>query len=228
MAATSVLLPPAATWYWLTGWARLPELLATASSSGPAPPVYRNAASSSSSPSNASGWPGAVLFDRDGTLVADVPYNGDPERVVVMPRAREAVGRLRAAGVPTAVGSNQSGVARGRIRIDQVEAVNRRVEELLGPLGPWLVCVHGPWDGCGCRKPAPGLIDAAAGALGVDPKDCVVIGDIGSDVEAARAAGARAVLVPTAVTRPEEVADAPEVVDDLAAAVDLILRDRQA
>jgi histidinol-phosphate phosphatase family protein len=152
-----------------------------------------------------------------------VPYNGDPARVVAMPGAREAVGRLRAAGVPTAVVSNQSGVARGHLRVEQVEAVNRRVEELLGPLGPWLVCLHGPGDGCGCRKPAPGLIEAAARALGVDPADCVVIGDIGADVEAARAAGARAVLVPTAVTRGEEVAAAPEVAADLEAAVELLL-----
>jgi histidinol-phosphate phosphatase family protein len=207
MAATSVLLPPVATWHWLAGWVRLPRLLADG---GRAP---RPGSSS----------PKAVLFDRDGTLVADVPYNGDPERVVVMPGAREAVERLRAAGVATAVVSNQSGVARGLIRVEQVEAVNRRVEELLGPLGPWMVCLHGPGDGCRCRKPGPGLIEAAAGALGVEPGECVVIGDIGADVEAARAAGARAVLVPTAVTQPEEVAAAPVVAGDLLAAVELVL-----
>jgi histidinol-phosphate phosphatase family protein len=207
MALTSVLMPPVASWHWLAGWVRLPRLLAD-SSRAPRPARRR---------------PAAVLFDRDGTLVADVPYNGDPERVVAMPGAREAVERLRAAGVPTAVVSNQSGVARGYLRVEQVEAVNRRVEELLGPLGPWMVCVHGPGDGCGCRKPAPGLIEAAAGALGVDARDCVVIGDIGADVEAARAAGARAVLVPTAVTREEEVAAAPEVAADLVGAVELLL-----
>ena len=207
MAVTSVLLPPVASWHWLSGWARLPRLLADVERAPrPAPPP-----------------PKAVLFDRDGTLVVDVPYNGDPERVAAMPGAREAVERLRAAGVPTAVVSNQSGVARGRIRVEQLEVVNRRVEELLGPLGPWLVCVHGPWEGCGCRKPAPGLIEGAAGALGVDPADCVVIGDVGSDVEAARAAGARSVLVPTAVTRAEEVAAAPVVAADLLAAVELLL-----
>jgi histidinol-phosphate phosphatase family protein len=206
MALTSVLLPPAATWHWLAGWARLPRLL-------------RDTARAPRLP----GPPKAVLLDRDGTLVVDVPYNGDPDRVVVMPGAREAVGRLRAAGVPTAVVSNQSGVARGHLRVEQVAAVNRRVEELLGPLGPWMVCPHGPWEGCRCRKPAPGLIVAAAGALGVEPADCVVIGDIGADVEAARAAGARAVLVPTAETRDEEVAAAPEVAPDLLAAVELVL-----
>lgn len=206
MAVTSLLLPPVATWHWLRGWVRLPWLLAD-----------RSRAPRPSAP------PAAVLFDRDGTLVADVPYNGDPGRVVVMPGAREAVERLRGAGVPTAVVSNQSGVGRGLLRVEQVEAVNRRVEELLGPLGPWMVCLHGPGDGCRCRKPGPGLIEAAAGALGVDARDCVVIGDIGADVEAARAAGARAVLVPTAVTREEEVAAAPEVAADLVAAVELLL-----
>jgi histidinol-phosphate phosphatase family protein len=209
MVGTSVVLPAVATWHWVAGWVRLPRLLAD-----------RERAPR---PLASSGRPGAVLFDRDGTLVVDVPYNGDPERVVVMPGAREAVGRLRAAGVPTAVVSNQSGVARGLIGAEQVAAVNRRVEELVGPLGPWVVCPHGPWDGCGCRKPAPGLVVRAAAALGVEPRDCVVIGDVGSDVEAARAAGARAVLVPTAVTRPEEVAAAPQVAPDLAAAVDLLL-----
>ena len=213
MAVTSVLMPPVATWHWLMGWVRLPRLLADGD----------RAPRAAISPSSEAGVPKAVLFDRDGTLVADVPYNGDPGRVVVMPGAREAVERVRAAGVATAVVSNQSGVGRGLLRVEQVEAVNRRVEELLGPLGPWMVCLHGPGDGCRCRKPGPGLIEAAAGALGVEPGECVVIGDIGSDVEAARAAGARAVLVPTGVTRAEEVAAAPEVAADLLAAVELVL-----
>ena len=167
--------------------------------------------------------PAAVLLDRDGTLVEDVPYNGDPARVAVMPGAAAAVDRLRRAGVPLAVVSNQSGVARGLLSMADVEAVNRRVEELLGPLGPWLVCPHGPDDGCACRKPAPGLVLAAADALGVDPQDCALIGDIGADMEAATAVGARAVLVPTPMTRPQEVRAAPEVAASLDAAVDLLM-----
>ena len=63
-----------------------------------------------------------------------------------------------------------------------------------------------PADGCACRKPAPELIRQAAAELGVDPADCVMIGDIGADAEAAYAAGARAILVPTPHTRPEETA----------------------
>lgn len=167
--------------------------------------------------------PAAVLFDRDGTLVRDVPYNGDPERVQPMPGARAALDRLRAAGIPIAVVSNQSGIARGLLTRAQVDAVNARVEQVLGPLGPVLICEHGPADRCGCRKPAPGMVLAAAQALGVEAVDCALIGDIGADVGAALAAGARPVLVPTPVTRPEEVDAAPEVAPDLEAAVALLL-----
>jgi D-glycero-D-manno-heptose 1,7-bisphosphate phosphatase len=169
------------------------------------------------------GATGAVLFDRDGTLVVDVPYNGDPGGVAPVPGARVALDRVRAAGLPMAVVSNQSGVARGFLTSEQVAAVNARVDELLGPFDAVVVCEHGPDDGCACRKPQPGLVLEAARRLGVDPTQCVLIGDIGADIEAARAAGAHAVLVPTAATRPEEVAAAPEVAADLAGAVDLVL-----
>jgi histidinol-phosphate phosphatase family protein len=171
--------------------------------------------------------PDAVLFDRDGTLIADVPYNGDPDRVEPMPGAADALGRLRAAGVRIGVVSNQSGVARGVLSVEQVEAVNARVDALLGPLGPVEWCPHGPWEDCACRKPRPGLIRRAAARIGVDPAVCAVIGDIGADVEAARAAGARGVLVPTPRTRPQEVAAAAEVAADLRAAVALLLDGRE-
>jgi histidinol-phosphate phosphatase family protein len=172
--------------------------------------------------------PAAVLLDRDGTLVVDVPYNGDPSRVEPVPGARAALDRLRGAGLPLAVVSNQSGVARGLMTSEQVAAVNRCVEELLGPFAAVLVCEHGPDDGCRCRKPRPGLVLEAARRLGVDPAACVLVGDIGADVDAALAAGARPLLVPTAATRGEEVARAPEVVPDLDTAADLVLAARTA
>ena len=81
----------------------------------------------------------AVLFDRDGTLVVDVPYNGDPALVEPMPGARAALERLRAAGLRIGVVTNQSGLARGRFTADQLDAVNRRVEELLGPFDDWQI-----------------------------------------------------------------------------------------
>jgi HAD superfamily hydrolase (TIGR01662 family) len=163
--------------------------------------------------------PAAVLFDRDGTLVVDVPYNGDPALVEPVPQARAALDLLRSAGIRTGVITNQSGIARGLITAAQAEAVNRRVDALLGPFDVWEVCPHGPADDCGCRKPRPGMVLRAAGALGVPPHRVAVVGDIGADVEAATAAGAASVLVPTPVTRHQEVSAAPVVRLDLMAAV---------
>lgn len=170
----------------------------------------------------------AVLLDRDGTLIEDVPYNGDPEKVRPLPGARAALDRLRAAGLRLAVVTNQSGLARGYFSAAQMRAVHARVEELLGRFDAWLVCPHDDVDGCDCRKPAPGLVYAAARELGTTPSRCVLVGDIGRDVAAAMAAGAAGVLVPTPVTRPEEVAAAGWVATDLPAAVAEILRRQQA
>ncbi|MGW3020252.1 D-glycero-alpha-D-manno-heptose-1,7-bisphosphate 7-phosphatase [Streptomyces longwoodensis] len=164
-----------------------------------------------------------VLFDRDGTLVEDVPYNGDPDLVRPVPHAREALALLRARGIATGVVTNQSGVARGLLSTADVRRVNERVDALLGPFDAWAICPHGPDDGCHCRKPQPGMVLQAAARLGVPPDETAVIGDIGADVEAARRAGALGVLVPTPVTRPEETAAAEHVAPDLLTAVRALL-----
>lgn len=164
-----------------------------------------------------------ILFDRDATLVVDVPYNGDPAKVVPMPTALDAVERARGAGLALGVVTNQSGIARGIIDRSQADAVNRRVDELFGGFDVWMLCPHGPEDGCACRKPAPGMVLDAATALGLPASSLAVIGDIGADVGAAAAAGARGVLVPTPITRPEEVADAPLRATTLLEAVELLL-----
>jgi histidinol-phosphate phosphatase family protein len=198
MIITSALIPPLAVAHWSRGWWR-------ARPAGPWPPR-----------------PAAVLFDRDGTLVRDVPFNGLPELVEPMPGAAAATARLRDAGMPMGVVTNQSGIGRGMITAGQAAAVNGRIDALLGPFGSWAVCPHGPDDGCRCRKPAPRLVQQAAEDLGVDPSDCVVIGDIGADAGAAYAAGARAILVPTPQTRPEETTGVP-VASTLSAAVRAVL-----
>jgi histidinol-phosphate phosphatase family protein len=213
MLVTSVLMPPVAAAHWARGHlrTRLERALrpADGASVARAQPVQPQ--------------PLAVLLDRDGTLIEDVPYNGDPQRVRPMPGARPALQRLRDAGVKLAVVSNQSGIGRGLIDQRQLAAVNARVQELLGPLGPWVICPHAPEDGCACRKPAPGLVLRAAALLGVPTVRCALIGDIGADVQAAHAAGARAVLVPTARTRAQEIAAAPEVASTLGEAVERLL-----
>ncbi|MDQ1739210.1 MAG: hypothetical protein QOE53_862 [Pseudonocardiales bacterium] len=203
MISTSMAIPPVASWFWLRALAD------------------RRAAVTDRPP--AAARPAAVLVDRDGTLVHDVPYNGDPSAVLPMPGARRALDRLRAAGIPVAVITNQSGIGRGVLTGAQVAAVNARIEALLGPFDGWFVCPHTDEAGCECRKPAPGLIRQAAAELGVAAADCVVIGDIGSDVRSAAAAGAASILVPTEQTRRAEVAAAPLRAADLAEAVDLVL-----
>ncbi len=127
-----------------------------------------------------------VLFDRDGTLVIDVPYNGDPDKVLPVEGARECVDRLRGAGLKLGVVSNQSGIGRDMITYEQMEAVNMRIEALLGPFDGWFICPHAPEDDCDCRKPKPKLLLDAARAFGVEPSACVYIGDKEEDVEAAR------------------------------------------
>jgi histidinol-phosphate phosphatase family protein len=185
---------------------------------------WRGARHKPSTDRHVQGPPAAVLFDRDGTLIEDVPYNGDPSRVVPRAGAGEALRALRAAGIPVAVISNQSGVARGLISERDVHEVNRRVEELLGGFDEWLYCPHAPEQGCDCRKPAPGLVLRAAASLGVQPERCAVIGDIAADVQAAAAAGARGVLVPNERTLPDEVAAVRETAPNLYEAVEMLLR----
>jgi D-glycero-D-manno-heptose 1,7-bisphosphate phosphatase len=148
-----------------------------------------------------------VLFDRDGTIVHDVPYNGDPALVDPVPRAKELLDALRARGIKVGVLSNQSGIGRGMITDEQMRAVNRRVDELLGPFDGWYVCPHAPNDDCECRKPKPKLVFDAARAWGVAPSEIVVIGDKTSDVEVAKNAGATGVLVGNDLTLEEAVAN---------------------
>jgi histidinol-phosphate phosphatase family protein len=155
-----------------------------------------------------------------------VPYNGHPDRVEPMPGAAAALERLRRAGIPIAVITNQSGIGRGLVDRRAVDAVNARIDTLLGPFDAWVVCPHIDADGCDCRKPKPGLVQQAAERLGVPATGCVVIGDIGADMGSARAAGARAILVPTRRTRVEEVRAAPRCASTLTDAVDVVLTGR--
>ncbi len=163
-----------------------------------------------------------VLFDRDGTLVHDVPYNGDPDLVRPVRGAAEALDLARR-HLRVGIVTNQSGVADGRLTADQVRAVNRRVDELLGPFDVVRWCPHDRRGGCGCRKPEPGMVVAAAHDVGVRPDRVAVVGDILGDVQAARAAGGIGVLVPNSRTRAAELAEADLVATDVAAAIRFLL-----
>jgi D-glycero-D-manno-heptose 1,7-bisphosphate phosphatase len=148
----------------------------------------------------------AVFIDKDGTLIQDVPYNVDPERIELAPGAALAAMMLSEAGYALVVVSNQSGVARGMFAEEALAAVEQRLRELLAdfdvPLTGFYYCPHHPQGfvprystPCDCRKPEPGMLLQAADDLGIDLARSWLIGDILDDVEAGRRAGCRTVLL---------------------------------
>ncbi len=183
-------------------------------------------------PPPAVGAPPPVLFlDRDGVLVVEKDYLRDPAAVVLMPGAAAALRRARAAGFRLIGISNQSGLGRGIFTPSQFAAVMHRFAALLReagcPLDDFYYCPHAPEADCACRKPRTGLLREARERHAWDPARSWVIGDKISDLDLARAAGLRGVLVRTGHGRAQEAKLPPDrgdpVVDDLAAAVDLIL-----
>jgi histidinol-phosphate phosphatase family protein len=135
----------------------------------------------------------AAFLDRDGTIIFDGGYLADPAGVRLLPGALDALRRLRAAGFAIIVVSNQSGLARGLIRPEQHAAVHARFTEVLAEGGITVdaayYCVHGPDDGCTCRKPRPGMLERAASEHAIDLARSLMIGDKPTDVGAGRAVG---------------------------------------
>jgi D-glycero-D-manno-heptose 1,7-bisphosphate phosphatase len=138
----------------------------------------------------------AVFFDRDDTLIIDVPYNGEPERVELMPGALEACRRLRQLGYQLFMVSNQSGVGRGLITEEQVHAVNARVLELLGKelFTDVYCCFEAPDTPLtNCRKPSPYMLLKAKAEHDLDLFLSFMIGDKADDIVAGKSAGCRTI-----------------------------------
>lgn len=148
----------------------------------------------------------AVFLDKDGTLIEDVPYNVEPDKIQLTSGAVDGVRSLHAAGYKLFVISNQSGVARGYFPETALVAVEQHLREMLAaigvPLAGFYYCPHHP-DGivssyaisCNCRKPQPGLLRLAAAEHNIDLAQSWFIGDILHDVEAGRLAGCRTILI---------------------------------
>lgn len=143
----------------------------------------------------------AVFVDRDGVLIRDRHYLADPDGVKVYAGVPAALKALRRAGFKIVVVSNQSGVARGYLTRRQVDAVHARLKALLARAGAkWdalYYSPHGPDSGHPWRKPGTGMLLAARRRLGLDFKTSYLVGDKTSDIECARRAGCRAILVRT-------------------------------
>ena len=147
----------------------------------------------------------AVFLDKDGTLIDDVPYNVDPDRIQLAAGAAD-LRQLHQQGYLLIVASNQSGVARGYFPEAALAAVEQRSRQLLAqlqiPLTDFYYCPHHPAGTvaeyaivCDCRKPQPGMLLQAARDHDIDLSQSWFIGDILNDVEAGRRAGCRTILI---------------------------------
>ena len=145
-----------------------------------------------------------VILDRDGVLnaeAADRGYITGPETWHWLPGALEALAMLARAGVRVSVATNQSGVGRGIMTMQDLAAVHdRMLQDALavgGRINAVFTCHHAPDASCNCRKPAPGLLLDAVAASDIPAEGTLVVGDDRRDIEAARSAGLQAVLVRT-------------------------------
>lgn len=170
----------------------------------------------------------AVFLDRDGTLMEEVHYCRDPEKVRVFPGVANALRALRAAGFLTILVTNQSGIGRGTILPSEYEAVHRRLLETLGPdtLDGAYMCPDSPETFSSRRKPAPGMLLEAASEWGLDLKTCWMVGDKAIDIGCALRAGAAGILVKTGYGAREDARGAAYTAEDVPDAVRWILSQR--
>ena len=170
----------------------------------------------------------AVFLDRDGVINRAIVVDGRPYaprnfgEFRLMPGARASVARLREAGLGVVVVTNQPDVGKKLIDPAELERMNQRLTAELG-VDAVKVCAHRQDEGCGCRKPRPGMLLAAAAELDIDLGHSYMVGDRWSDVEAGHAAGCYTLKIERGYVNDQPVrADA--VVRTFAQAVNHIIR----
>lgn len=181
--------------------------------------------------------PSAVLLDRDGVINFDSPdYILSPEQWLPIPGSLEAIAHLHKAGIKVTIVSNQSGLGRGMMTQDSFNAIHAKmmlaIEQAGGFISHVSYCPHGPGEACACRKPKPGMVLETLNALGFseEPERALFIGDSIRDVEAAHAAGVKALLVQSGYGDAESILQKASIVQadiqacaNLADAVHVIL-----
>lgn len=149
-----------------------------------------------------------LFLDRDGVINQECHYLHDPTDLVMIPGVAEAIAAINRRAVPVVVVTNQAGIGRGYYDVPAYQSVNRAISEILAASGAhvdaWYFCPHRPDAGCSCRKPLPGMLLSAAQDCSIDLSRSVLVGDKTSDLQAARAAGTRTVLVRTGYGREVE------------------------
>ena len=171
-----------------------------------------------------------ALVDRDGTINEERHHLADPDALVLIPGAADALVRLRdELGMGVVVVSNQAEIGRGNLRPERLDAIHARLESMLAAEGASVdgifVCPHAPEDHCECRKPAPGLALAAIERFGFDAAAAFVIGDHAGDMGMGRAIGATTIFVRTGHGLDEEAVAGPladHIAADLCEAVAII------
>ena len=163
----------------------------------------------------------AAFLDRDGTIIRNIPYLTDPAQVQFIPGGVDALRNLRGNGYLLVIVTNQSLVGRGMGTREEVEAVNRRMTELLETEGVAIdalkYCPHHPDEHCTNRKPEPGMLLEAAAELDIDLSRSIMIGDSPADVQAGERAGCPINI------RIDPSGNTPGAVPDLPAAVEIVL-----
>ncbi|MFD3164582.1 D-glycero-beta-D-manno-heptose 1,7-bisphosphate 7-phosphatase [Herpetosiphon sp. NSE202] len=175
----------------------------------------------------------AVFIDRDGTINVEVNYLHQPELVQLEQTVGQAIARLNQAGFLVLVVTNQSGIARGYYSAEDMQAVHRRISELLAPFNAhidgWYYCPHHPevTGECACRKPNLGMFAQAQAEFAIDLSRSWMIGDKLLDVQAGIHLGVPAIMVQTGYGAQHQH-DLPAhamLVANLNAAVDLIVQE---
>lgn len=175
-----------------------------------------------------------VMLDRDGVLNEDRPdFVKSPAELVLIPGAARALSRLNRAGHQVAVCTNQSCVGRGLIDAIMLERIHdelrARLQDAGGRLDAILVATDAPDGASARRKPGPGMLLEALAQFAARPEDAVYIGDSLGDLQAAKAAGCKRILVRTGKGKMTEAKGVPAelapflVFDDFSAAADHVL-----
>lgn len=170
-----------------------------------------------------------VILDRDGVINQDSPaFVKGPHEWIALPGSLEAIARLSRANWRVVIASNQSGIGRGLFSMTALNAIHtklrREVAQAGGAIDAIFVCPHGPDEGCGCRKPQPGMFMDIARRYDIDLKKIPAVGDSLRDLQAASAAGCEPWLVLTGngpKTRDSgELPPGTRIADSLATLVD--------
>ncbi len=177
-----------------------------------------------------------LILDRDGVINHDSDeYIKNPEEWQPIPGSLKAIARANRAGFRIIVVTNQSGLGRGYFDINTLNAIHKKMHQKLARMGGGIdaifFCPHHPDDGCDCRKPKPGMLEAIRDRLNISLQKVMFVGDTMADIQAARAAGAIPVLVRTGkgertLVENNDLTDV-HIYPDLAACIDEMLKEHE-